>query len=151
MVRLAAPQAQVLESEDADLQKESRCIRNGRSAAPTSTAVLEIEHGCHHFIRHIHLLAGYLAACLPAASLVKQVQVLESEVADLEKELALRSEMEAALKDTLRELERKAARQDTGGRQVRKQRVHCGCERLCMQVCGDVECAYCCYYENGEV
>lgn len=47
-----------------------------------------------------------------------QVQLLESEVADLEKELALRSEMEAALKDTLRELERKAARQDTGGRQV---------------------------------
>jgi hypothetical protein len=48
-----------------------------------------------------------------------QVQLLESEVADLEKELALRSEMEAALKETLRELERKAARQDTGGRQVK--------------------------------
>jgi hypothetical protein len=53
---------------------------------------------------------------------VQQVQLLESEVADLEKELSLRSEMEAALKDTLRELERKAARQDTGGRQVREER-----------------------------
>jgi hypothetical protein len=30
------------------------------------------------------------------------------------------ADLEAALKDTLRELQRKAARQDTGGRQVRK-------------------------------
>jgi hypothetical protein len=48
-----------------------------------------------------------------------QVAALESEVADLEKELALRDEMEAALKETLRELERAAARAQTASQQVR--------------------------------
>jgi hypothetical protein len=48
-----------------------------------------------------------------------QIDVLEAEVSDLEKELALRDEMEAALKETLRELERVAARQQTATQQVR--------------------------------
>lgn len=39
-------------------------------------------------------------------------------MSDLEKELSLRDEMEAALKETLRELERAAARQQTAGHQV---------------------------------
>lgn len=52
-----------------------------------------------------------------------QISVLEAEVSDLEKELALRDEMEAALKETLRELERAAARQQTGAQQVRQ----CAC------------------------
>jgi hypothetical protein len=47
-----------------------------------------------------------------------QISVLEAEVSDLEKELSLRDEMEAALKETLRELERAAARQQTAGQQV---------------------------------
>jgi hypothetical protein len=57
--------------------------------------------------------------------------VLEAEVSDLEKELALRGEMEAALKETLRELERAAARQQTGTQQVRHMRplTHIGFER----------------------
>eukprot|EP00879_Flechtneria_rotunda_P009743 GHRR01010192.1.p1 GENE.GHRR01010192.1~~GHRR01010192.1.p1 ORF type:complete len:368 (+),score=163.61 GHRR01010192.1:1855-2958(+) len=48
----------------------------------------------------------------------EQISVLESEVSDLEKELALRSEMEAALKETLRELERQVERHNKGTRQV---------------------------------
>lgn len=47
-----------------------------------------------------------------------QITALESEVADLDKELTLRSEMETALKETLRDFERKVARQETGGRSV---------------------------------
>lgn len=40
-------------------------------------------------------------------------------MSDLEKELSLRDEMEAALKETLRELERAADRQQRAGVQVR--------------------------------
>jgi outer membrane murein-binding lipoprotein Lpp len=45
----------------------------------------------------------WLSPCLPAACSPnkQQVQVLESEVADLEKKLALRSEMEAAQRQPL--------------------------------------------------
>jgi hypothetical protein len=62
-----------------------------------------------------HSLTSPLTCCF----LSLQISVLEAEVSDLEKELSLRDEMEAALKETLRELERAAARQQTAGHQVR--------------------------------
>jgi hypothetical protein len=112
-------QVQVLESEVADLEKEL-ALRSEMEAVqrpPLQEFLKSTLLAASPSITYILWLSVCLAAC--CLLMQQQVQVLESEVADLEKELALRSEMEAALKDTLRELERKAARQDTGGRQVR--------------------------------
>lgn len=64
----------------------------------------------------------HVTACIdigaPTPTLV-QITSLEAELADADKELRLRTEMEGALKEALREAERRAARNDTSARQVR--------------------------------
>lgn len=58
---------------------------------------------------------------------------LEAEVSDLEKELSLRGEMEAALKETLRELERSTARAQTASHQVAVHACYVSAYALCKQ------------------
>jgi hypothetical protein len=97
----------VLDAEVPDLRREV-LSRDDLQAALTVSAITQDK--CY-LRQDVHPCAAVL--------LCAQITVLEAEVSDLEKELSLRDEMEAALKETLRELERAADRQQRAGVQVR--------------------------------
>ena len=55
------------------------------------------------------------ATYVPPQALRKRNAVVEAELAELEKEVALREEMERALKESVREMERQLRRASKGG------------------------------------